>query len=212
VGVGGGWGRGGRGSGAGGGLLAVGGHDRRLRASAEDGIAETPPMFVDEARAAPSIAARTPRPGLDQHLDTSARRHAEKAEAQQPAKFAHARIALASAAPGAAHGKPDLIASRRPIDALQDKVEIEAELQFTDDDERRFLAADRDEIAAADFALHLEAEALEEALHREVERRLPRRKLRPLRWLTWHGCPSTRTTGFARARQSRCCRNHVAAW
>src|SRR5262249_43364879 len=167
-------------------------------------------MFGDEARTAPWIAAGTPRPGLDQHLDASARRHAEKAEAQQAAELAHARIALAPAAPRAAHGKPDLIASRPPIGALQPKLESEARLQFTDDDERRFLTADRDEIAAADFALHLEAEALEEALHREVERRLPRRKLRPLRWLTWHGCPSTRTTGFARARQSRCCRNHVA--
>src|SRR5262249_56929833 len=151
VGVGGGWGRGGGGGGAGGRLLGVGGHHRRLRASAEDGIAETPPMFVEEARAAPSIAARTPRPGLDQHLDASARRHAEKAEAQRPAKFAHARIALAPAAPRAAHGKPDLIASRRPIDALQHKLEIEAELQFADDDERRVLAADRAEIAAAKF-------------------------------------------------------------
>src|SRR5215471_10248882 len=103
-----------------------------------------------------------------------------------------------------------MIASRRPIDALQHKLEIEAELQFADDDERRFLAADGDEIAAADFALHLEAETLEEALHREIERRLSRRRLRPLRSLTRHGRPSTRTTGFARARQSRCCRNHVA--
>src|SRR5262245_66330249 len=97
-------------------------------------------MFVDEARTAPWIAAGTPRRGLDQHLDAPARRHAEKAEAQQPAKLAHARIALATAAPAAAHGEPNLIASRRPIDALQHKLEIEAELQFTDDDERRNLA------------------------------------------------------------------------
>src|SRR5262245_16977801 len=193
-------------------LLAVGGHDRRLAGSAENGIAEAPPMFVDEARAAPWIAARTPRHRLDQHLDAAARRYAEKAEAQQPAKLAHARIALAAAAPGQAHGKPDLIASRRPIDALQHKLEIEAELQFADDDERRFLAADGDEIAAADFALHLEAETLEEALHREIERRLSRRRLRPLRSLTRHGCPSTRRTGFARARQSRCCRTMSPTW
>src|SRR5262245_20809271 len=191
-------------------LLAVGGHDRRLAGSAENGIAETPTMFVDEARAAPWITAGTPRPGLDQDLDASARRYAKKAEAEQSAKFAHARIALAAAATRHTHGKPDLIASRRPIDALQHKLEIEAELQFADHDERRLLAADGDEVAAADLALHLEAEGLEEALHREVERRLPRRKLRLLRSLTRHGCPSTRRTGFARARQSRCCRNHVA--
>src|SRR5262249_33544061 len=73
-----------------------------------------------------------------------------------------------------------------------------------------FFAADRDEIAVADFALHLEAKALEKALDREVERGFPRRELRPLRSLTWHGYPATRTTGFARVRHSRCCRNHVA--
>src|SRR6516164_10230242 len=174
------------------------------------GALQPPPMFVDEARAAPCITARPPRPGLHQHFDAAARRHAEQAETKQPAKFAHARVALAAASSGETHGEPDLIARRHPVDALQHQFETEAELQFADDDERRFFAADRDEIAAADFALHLEAEALEEALHREVERRLPRRKLPPLRSFTWHGCPSTRTTGFACARQSRCCRNHVA--
>src|SRR6266446_177900 len=135
-------------------------------------------MFVEEARAAPCIAARPPRPGLDQHLDAAARRHAEQAETKQPAKFAHARVALVAAPSGETHGEPDLIARRHPVDALQHQFEIEAELQFADDDERRFIAADRDEIAAADFALHLEAKTLEKALDREVERGLPRRELR----------------------------------
>src|SRR5262252_7963011 len=190
-------------------LLAVCGHDRRLAASAEDRIAETPPMFIDKARTAPCVAARPPRPGLDQHLDAAARRDAEQAKTEQAAKFAHARVALAAAASGETHGEPDLIARPHPVDALQHQLEIEAELQFTDDDERPFICADRDEIAAADFALHLEAKTLEKALDREVERGLPRRELRPLRSLTWHGYPA-RTTGFARVRQSRCDRNHVA--
>src|SRR5262249_62144915 len=118
-------------------LLAVCGHDRRLAASAEDRIAETAPVFVDEARAAPWIAAGTPRPGFDHYLDAAARRHAEQAKTEQPAKFAHARVALAAAAPGETHGEPDLIASRHPVDALQQQLEIEAELQFADDDEWR---------------------------------------------------------------------------
>src|SRR5262249_45132692 len=47
-------------------------------------------------------------------------------------------------------------------------------------------------------------------LDREVERGFPRCELQPLRSLTWHGYPPTRTTGPARIHQSRCCRNHVA--
>ena len=86
-------------------------------------------MFVEEARAAPCIAARPPRPGFDQHLDAAARRHAEQAETKQPAKFAHARVALAAAAPAETHGEPDLIARRHPVDALQHQFEIEAVLE-----------------------------------------------------------------------------------
>src|SRR5260221_5951301 len=114
-------------------------------------------MFVDEARAAPCIAARPPRPGLDQHLDAAARRHAEQAETKQPAKFAHARIALAAAASGETHGEPDLIARRHPVDALQHQFEIEAELQLTDDDDRRLIAPDDAQISAPALSHHLEA-------------------------------------------------------
>src|SRR5262249_45465872 len=169
-------------------LLAVRGHDRRLAAATERGIAETPPMLVDQARPALAIAARTPRDRLDQKLDAAARRHAEQAETQQPAKFAHARIALAPAAARRAPGKPDLVARRAAIDPLQDELEVEGELQLADDNERRLVAADRDEIATADFALHVETEGLEEPFHRNVERGLQPRSRVPLRWLTWHGC------------------------
>src|SRR5262245_6830601 len=169
-------------------LLAVRGHDRRLTASAEHGIAETPPMLVDEPRSALAIAARAPRDGLDQQLDAAARRHAEQAEPQQPAKFAHARIALAPAAARGAHGKPDFIARRAAIDSLQHELEIERELQLADNNERRLLAADRDEIATADFALDVETERLEEPFHRDVERSFLPRRLVTLRWLIWHGC------------------------
>src|SRR6266700_3909530 len=79
-------------------LLAIVGHDRRLAASTGGGIAEPPPVFVEQARAAPRIAARPPGAGLDQHLHAAARRDAEKPEAQQPAELAHAWIALAAAA------------------------------------------------------------------------------------------------------------------
>src|SRR5260221_1927589 len=110
-------------------------------------------MFVEEARAAPCIAARPPRPGLDQHLDAPARRHAEQAETKQPAKFAHARVALAAAPSGETHGEPDLIARRHPVDALQHQFEIEAELQFADDDDRRLIAPRRAGVAPPNSAL-----------------------------------------------------------
>src|SRR5262249_24620888 len=116
-------------SGAGERLLPISGHDRRLAAAPGGGIAEPPPMFLEQARATPPVAARTPRSRLDQHLHAAACRYAEKPEAQQPAKLAHARIALA-AATGAAHGQPDLITGGGPIDALQYEVKVEAELQL----------------------------------------------------------------------------------
>jgi hypothetical protein len=64
---------------------------------------------------------------------------------------------------------------------LQHELEVEGELQLADDDERRLLAADRDEIATADFALDVEAEGLEEPFHRDVERGLQPRSRVPLR-------------------------------
>src|SRR5262245_40265780 len=147
-------------------------------------------MLVEQARAAPGIAARPPRPGLDQNLHAAVRRDAEKPETQQPAELAHPWIALAAAAPRAAHGQPDLIAGHAPIDALQHELEVEAELQFTDDHERRLLAPDRDEIAAADLAFDVKAEGLEETLHREVQRRFPPR--RPFSSPMRHDCLHTR--------------------
>ena len=126
-------------------------------------------MFIDEAGPAFWITARAPGPRLDQHLDPAPRRHAEKPETQEPAKFAHARVALAAAAPRNADRKPDFVASRGPIDPLQHELEVEAKLQLTDDDKRRSVPTQRDEIAAADFALHVKTEGLEEAFHRDVK-------------------------------------------
>src|SRR2546423_15515230 len=122
-------------------------------------------MFIDEARSAFRITAGTPRAGLDQYLDAICCRHAEKSEAQEPAKLAHARIALAASPCRGADGKPDFIAGRRPIDPLKNEFKIEAELQLADDDNGRLIAAERHEIATADLALHVETEGLEEALH-----------------------------------------------
>ena len=150
-------------------LLAVGGHDRHLGCAAQSRITKATPMLTDQARSAFGIATGTPRAGLDQYLDAACGGHAEKSEAQEPAKLAHARIALAASPCRSAHSEPDFIAGRRPIDPLKNEFKVEAELQFTDDDNRRLVAAERHEIAAADFTLHVKAEGLEEALHRGVK-------------------------------------------
>src|SRR6185437_1477543 len=94
-------------------LLAVGGHDREPRAAAQRRVAAAPVVLVDETRAAPVVAARLPRAGLDQDIDAALCGDAEQAEAQQAAELAHARIALAPAPLGrAAHGEPHLVAGR----------------------------------------------------------------------------------------------------
>lgn len=126
-------------------------------------------MLLDELRAPLRIAPRAPPAGLDQELDPSRLGHAEQAETKQPTKLAGSRIML-PAAPRAAHGEPDLIAGGGPIDALQDKLEIEAELELGDDDQRRRRALERDDVAAADLAFRIEAEFLEEAFDGRIER------------------------------------------
>ena len=143
-------------------------------------------MFIDEARSTLWIAARTPRPGLDQHLDAAGHGHAEKAETQEPAQLTHARITLTADTRRRTNREPDFIASRCAVDPLEDEFEVEAELELTDDDERRLARAQRDQIAAADFAFHVESEPFEKAFHWAVERRFPNAGYRFWGWLMQH--------------------------
>jgi hypothetical protein len=73
----------------------------------------------------------------------------------------------------AASGQPDFITSGSAIDPLQDELEIEAQLEFTDHDDRRVSTSAQ--IAASDFAFDDEAEPFEEGLDRPIERRLQNR-------------------------------------
>jgi len=143
-------------------------------------------MLIEKACSAPRIATRPPWAGLDERLDAASRRYAEKSKTQEPAKLAHARIIRVAAATRHAYGEPDLIASRAAVDALQHQLQIEAELQLPNDEDGRFVAANSDEIAATDFAFDLEAETLEEALHREIEGCFPFGWPVPICSLTWH--------------------------
>jgi hypothetical protein len=126
-------------------------------------------MFLDELRTTVSIAARAPAAGLDQELDASRLGHAEQAEAEQAAQFPNAGIVLAPT-PRALNREPDLVADGAAVDALQNEFEIEAELEFGDDDDRRRGGLDRHDVAAANLAFRREAELLEKALHRRIER------------------------------------------
>jgi len=153
-------------------LLSICGHDGRSRAAAEGGVAVAASMLVDEPRSMLGVAARPPRTGLDENFDPSGGKHAEKTEAEQPAEFADAGIALATAAArGGAHGEPYFVTGRRAIDALQHELEVEAFLQLTDDDQRRLAALERNQIALLDLSLDLIAEALEKAFHGQIKRR-----------------------------------------
>src|SRR4051794_41139998 len=96
------------------------------------------------------------------------RKHAKP----QPAtEVTIARVALAALAARRHSGRyPDLITRGGAFDGLQNEFEIEAELQFTDHHNRRMLAAQSNEIAAANFALDGETEAFEETFDGFVKR------------------------------------------
>ena len=108
---------------------------------------------------------------LDDHLDVAGVGDGEHAKTEPAAEIAIARIAFAAlAARGQFGGQPDLVAGGGAIDRLQDQFEIEGELQFADHHDRRIVAAQRHQIAAADFALDREAELFEEAFDGQIKR------------------------------------------
>ena len=96
---------------------------------------------------------------------------AEQPKAKPPAQVTKTRVAFAPlAARREASREPDLVASRRAVDALQQQLQIEGELQLADDDDRSVVRAKRDEVAMADFPISGKTEAFEEALDGKIER------------------------------------------
>ncbi|MFK4687057.1 hypothetical protein ABIF39_008870 [Bradyrhizobium diazoefficiens] len=65
---------------------------------------------------------------------------------------------------------PHLVGGAGAIDRLQDQFEIEGELELADHDDRWIVAAQRHEIAAANLALHGEAELFQEAFDGQIKR------------------------------------------
>ena len=151
-------------------LLAIGRHDGTTRATPNSGVTLAPLVFGNDGGSALGVAPRSPRDGLDKDLDLIAGGHREQPEAEQPTELLHASVVLAATtAAGGANCQPHLIASRRAIDGLQNKVEGEGEFQLADDNGGRGTVSYGHQIAAANLALHLEAKPLEEALHRRIE-------------------------------------------
>ena len=128
-------------------------------------------MLRDKTRAFSGIAARRRCGRFDQHLDLATACHAKHPEAEPAAEVAVTRVTFASlAARRHFGGEPDLVTGGRAIDRLQNQLEIEGELQFSDHHDRRIVDAQPDEVAAADLALDREAELFEKAFDGQVKR------------------------------------------
>ena len=55
---------------------------------------------------------------------------------------------------------------------LQHKIQIEAEFQLSNHNDRRIVATKSDKVTAADFTLHLKSEGLEEPFYGQIKRSL----------------------------------------
>jgi hypothetical protein len=140
-------------------------------------------MLRDQPRTLFGIAAGGRRRGLDDHLDVAGVGDGQHAEAEAAAEISIARVAFAPlAARGQFGGEPDLVGGAGAIHRLQDELQVEGKLQFADHYNRRIVAAQCHQIAAADLALDREAELFEEAFDGKVKRGfqdLLRRRWRP---------------------------------
>src|SRR6266851_3754724 len=74
-----------------------------------------------------------------------------------------------SALSGASNSEIDPLGQCQAVDALQDQRQVEAELEL--DDDRRFVTAPSDDVAALDLALDLVTLEFEELLDRRIKRR-----------------------------------------
>src|SRR5436853_1059023 len=114
-------------------------------------------MLGHQTGAALGIPARMPRLRLNQDIDLTVRRYRQQSKSEHPAELQDAGITLATSSLAERNGEPHFVARRHAIDGLQHQFKIETELELSDHDQRRLVAAQRDEIAAADFAFDMKA-------------------------------------------------------
>ena len=115
--------------------------------------------------------AGPPGPRLDQYFNRAIGRHTKQAEPKETTEFPNTRIAQAAAS-CCTDGEPNVITSTSAIYGLEHKVKIEGKLQLADDDHRRLVTAEGNQIAAADLALDREAEHFEVVLDGSIKARL----------------------------------------
>ena len=140
-------------------------------AAARHGIAPPSPVLLDDTRAAAKIAARHHSFGSHDNVHGASLGHRQQAKPEPPAKLANPRVAFASASPRGSHSKPDFVADIRPVDALQDEIEVEGKLQFTNHDDGRAALRDSDKIATANLPFYVEAKVFQELFDRRIEAR-----------------------------------------
>ena len=162
--------------GAGQSALAICCHDRRPRSSAFRGIASPAAMLLDETGSAAGVFARHRCSRTHQDLNLAIRQYPEQPETEHSTKVAKPGVALTPPpARREASGQPNFVASGRPLDPLQDELEIEGQLEFADHDDREIISLQRDQIAVSNLALNDKAEPFEEDLDRLIKGRLQNR-------------------------------------
>jgi hypothetical protein len=124
-------------------------------------------VLLDETGSAEGISARHRCGRTDQDPNFAIRQYPEQAETEPSTKVAKPGVALTPLpARREASGQPNFVASGRPVDPLQDELEIEGQLEFADHDDRQIIALQRDQIAASNLALDDKTEPFEEDLDR----------------------------------------------
>jgi len=148
------------------------------------GVRDPPPsagspsaaVLLDETGSAAGIFARHRCGRTYQDLNFAIRQYPEQAETEPSTQVAKPGVALTPLpARREASGQPNFVASGRPVDPLQDELEIEGQLEFADHDDREIVALQRHQIAASNLAFDDKAEPFEEDLDRPIEGRLQNR-------------------------------------
>ena len=128
-------------------------------------------MLFDKLRSSLRITARAPRTRLDQYLHMTCGGHAKQPESKKSTEPARAWVLFSTmAALRRSDCQPNLIGSYRAINTLQHKVQIEAEFQLSNHNDRRIVATKSDKVTAADFTLHLKSEGLEKPFYGQIKR------------------------------------------
>ena len=133
-------------------------------------------MLLDETGSATGILARHRRSRTHQHVDLATRAHSEQAETEPSAKVPKPCVVFTPLrVRRKASGEPNFVTCDGTIHSLQDEFEIEGQFKFTDHDDRRIVAPQRQRIAASDLTSNNETEAFQEGLDRPIEQRLQSR-------------------------------------